>query len=234
MSATEKIDDIYDRLVNDRVGEGDIVVDQIDWEDTLGFKVKLSFPLFGTKSYVSAHHAGLVADGGAPLKDFGWRDPTGLPYSGLGNKQEYEAGMIMYFGDIMIAPRILYRDNLVHANPYIPPSIEDGILSPGISPRDRDNDPFAVLDNREARAGEIYLTYDPTGATPLFFFQEGGVNASFGKGLPAEEVWTVSSRLVFNPNRRATYIADLIKGFNQSTRWYSRLLRDTRKSDIRG
>jgi len=244
MSANEKIDDIYDR-----VAKGDIIVDQIDSEDTLGFKVKLSFPLFGTKSYVSAHHAGLVADGGATLKDFGVSDPTGLPYSGLGNKQEYEAGMLMYFGNVMIAPRILYRDNLVHANPFIPPSSGGGIVNPGISPRDRDNDPFAVLDNREARSGEVFLTYDPTGATPfydwdnewredakfafniggtytefptftdanLFFYEEGGVNASFGEGLPAEEVWTVSTRMVFNPNQRATYIASLIKGFNQST-----------------
>ena len=244
-SASEKIDDTYDRVG----ANGDIILDQIQTEDALGFKAKLSFPLLGTKSYISAHHAGLVADGGATLKDFGWRDPTGLPYSSLGNKQEYEAGMIMYFGDITIAPRFLYRDNLVDANPFIPPSIGGGILNPGISPRDRDNDPFAVLDNREARSGEVYLTYDPTGATPfydwdnewredakfafnfggtyteyptftdanLFFFQEGGVNASFGEGLPAEEVWTVSSRLVFNPSQRATYIAELIKGFNQST-----------------
>ena len=245
MSANEKTDDIYDR-----VGEnGDIIVDQIDSDDTLGFKAKLSFPLFGAKSYVSAHHAGLVADGGATLKDFGVRDPTGLPYSNLGNKQEYEAGMIMHFGNIMVAPRILYRDNLVDANPFIPPSIGGGVLNPGISPRDRDNDPFAVLANREARSGEVFLTYDPTGSTPfydwdnewredakfafniggtytefptftdanLFFFAEEGVNASFGEGLPAENVWTVSSRMVFNPNRRATYIASLIKGFNQST-----------------
>ncbi|MCJ7592670.1 MAG: hypothetical protein MUO51_15100, partial [Woeseiaceae bacterium] len=87
MAATEKIDDIYDRVNAD----GDIVLDQIDAEDTLGFRAKFSFPLLGTRSYISAHHAGLVADGGSPLKDFGWRDPSGLPYSGQGNKEEYEA-----------------------------------------------------------------------------------------------------------------------------------------------
>ena len=106
-----------------------------------------------------------------------------------------------------------------------------------------------MLGNREARSGEVFLTWDPTGATPfydwdndwredakfafnfganyteyptatdanLYFFQQGGTNASFGAGLPAEDVWMVSSRMVFNPNRNAKYIVNLIRGFNQST-----------------
>ena len=245
MAATEKVDDIYDR-VN---GNGDIIVDQIESDDTFGFKAKLSFPLFGTKSYISAHHAGLVADGGATLKDFGWRDPSGLPYSGQGNKEEYEAGMMINFGNFMLFPRAMYRDNLVHANPFIRPSGGGGVLNPGINPRDTDSDPFAVLGNREARSGEIFLTYDPTPGTPyydwdnewredakfafniggtyteyptftdanLFFFAQANTNASFGVGLPAEEVWTASGRMVYNPNRNAKYIASIIRGFNQST-----------------
>jgi beta-galactosidase len=245
MAATEKVDEIYDRIN----GNGDIVVDQIESDDTFGFKAKLSFPLFGTKSYISAHHAGLVADGGATLKDFGWRDPSGLPYSGMGNKKEYEAGMMINFGNFMLYPKVMYRDNLVDANPFIAPSGGGGVLDPGISPRDTDSDPFAVLGNREARSGEIFLTYDTTPATAfydwdnefredakfamniggtyteyptftdanLFFFAEGNTNASFGAGLPAEDVWTVSSRMVFNPSQGAKYILDLVKGFNQST-----------------
>ena len=241
MSATEKVDEEYDRISGD-----DIILDQIETKDTLGFKAKLSFDLLGTKSYLAFNHAGLVADGGNALKEFGTR----LPYSALGNKQEYEAGIMMNFGDYMIFPRVLYRDNLVDANPLLPPSITPpGDLFPGLSPRNRDDDPFAVLDNREARAGEIFLTYDPTGATPfydwdndmredagfafnvganytkystftdayLFFYAEEGINASFGQGLPAEEVWTLSSRMVFNPNQRAKYIVNLVSGFDQST-----------------
>jgi hypothetical protein len=245
MSATEKVDDIYDRVGDN----GDIIVDQIEFEDTLGFKAKLSFPVLGAKSYISAHYAGLVADGGAVLKDFGWRDPSGLPYSGQGNKEEYEAGMMINFGNFMLTPKVMYRDNLVDANPFIPPSGGGGVLNPGINPRDTDSDPFAVLGNREARSAEMFLTYDTTPATPfydwdnefredakfamniggtytefptftdanLFFFAEGNTNASFGVGLPAEDVWTVSSRMVFNPNQGAKYILDLVKGFNQST-----------------
>ena len=111
----------------------------------LGLKAKLSFPLFGAQTYVSAHYAGLVADGGQHHKQFGVTDPSRLPYSGLGNKEEYEFGMLMNFGNVMVFPRFMYRDNLVDANPFIEPGISGGILNPGLSPRDRDNDPFAVL-----------------------------------------------------------------------------------------
>ena len=124
-----------------------------------------------------------------------------------------------------------------------------GVVFPGVSPRDRDNDPFAVLDNREARSAEVFFKWDPTGATNfwawdndwredarfafdfgggfteyptatdanLFFLKELRTNASFGEGLPAEEVWTVSSRMVFNPMPGRKYITKFIRGFNQST-----------------
>ena len=245
MAANEKIGELYDRIGSD----GTIILDEIESSDTFGFKAKFTFPLFGAQSYVQAHQAGLVANGGNVLKQFGWRDPSGLPYSGDGNKQEFEAGVIMNFGNFMVLPRVMYRDNLVHANPYIPPESEGGLLNPGISPRNTDDDPFAVLGNREARSAEIFMTYDPTPATQfydwdndyredarfsfnlggtytefptftdayLFFFEPGKTNASFGQGLPAENVWTVSSRMVFNPNPGAKHIVNLVRGFNQST-----------------
>lgn len=246
MSATEKVDEVYTRVDS----AGNIYRDEIKSEDTFGVKAKLTFPLFGAETYLSGHYAGLVADGGDPLKTYGVTDPSRLPYSGLGNKQEYEAGMLMRFGDVVVYPRLMYRDNLVDANPFIPPSIDpDGTLHPGVSPRDRDNDPFAVLGNREAKSAEMYLTWDPTGATPfydwdnewredakfafniggtytefptptdsyLFFFEPAGANAAFGRGLPAEDVWAVSSRMVFNPSQSSRYSLRLIRGFDQST-----------------
>ncbi len=245
MASDEKVDDTFTRYA-----DGNVILDEIEFEDTLGFRAKLTFPLFGTTSYIAAHHAGLVADGGAVRKDFGILDPTGLPYSELGNKQEYEAGMMMNFGNFMLYPRVMYRDNLVHANPTIEPSVgPGGIVFPGLSPRDRDSDPFAVLGNREARSAEVFLTYDPTGSSFFyawdtdfaedakfafniggnyteyptftdanqFFFTPTGENASFGVGLPAEDVWSVSSRMVFNPRPRAKYILNLKRGFLQST-----------------
>ena len=245
MSATEKVGEAFDRVDS----SGDVYLDEIDWKDTLGLKAKLTFPMDGIRTYVSAHYAGLVADGGQHHKVYGVSDPSNLPYSGLGNKQEYEAGMQMFFGNWMIFPRLLYRDNLVHANPLIEPEIIDGILYPGTNPRNRDADPFAVLGNREARAAEIFFTYDPTGATPyydwdnewredasfaidfggtytefptftdsyLFFFAPTESNAAFGEGLPAEDVWTVSSRVTFNTKNRTKLIFKGVRGFQQST-----------------
>ncbi len=240
IASNEKVDDPYDRLEGNQV-----VTDQIDFRDTLGFKTKLTFPLLGAQAYVATHHAGLVADGGATLVEFGTR----LPYSDLGNKKQIEGGVMMNFGNWMVFPRYLYRDNLVNENPNILPVSMGGILNPGINPRDRDSDPFAVLGNREARAAELFVTYDPTGATPFyawdndaredagfafniganyteyptstdanqFFFLPASANASFGVGLPPEDVWEFSSRMVFNPNRNLRLITDLHRGFQQST-----------------
>ncbi|MDJ0910015.1 MAG: hypothetical protein QNI99_12535 [Woeseiaceae bacterium] len=243
MSATEKVDDIYTRY---DARTGDIIFDQIDFEDTLGMKFRVDFPVLGNRTYIAGDFAGLVADGGDGLREFGTR----LPYSGLGNKNEIEAGMMINIGNWLIFPRLLYRDNLVNENPFIEPTaVAPGVLNPGIAPRDRDNDPFAVLGNREARSAELFLTYDPTGATPfyawdndwkedaplafniglnyteyptatdanLFFFEPQARNASFGVGLPAEDVWTASSRVVYNPTQSAKYIFTLIRAFDQST-----------------
>ncbi|MDX1430332.1 MAG: hypothetical protein R3282_08595, partial [Rhodothermales bacterium] len=241
IARTELIDDRYRRLG----GARQIIEDEIDFEDTLGVKAKLSFPLFGALAYIATDIGGLVADGGDTLREFGTR----LPYSALGNKKEIEAGVMMNFGNVMLFPRVLYRDNLVHANRSRPSSIDDGVLDPGLRPRNRDDDPFAVLDNREARAAELFLTYDPTGETPFyqwdndmrenaafafniganyteyptftdsyqFFFEPTGVNAAFGVGLPPEDVWEVSSRMVFNPTPRWRVITNLLAGFQQST-----------------
>ena len=245
MASTEKVDDKFTRV--DR--SGNIYLDEIEWEDTLGIKAKLTFPLFGHETYVSGHHAGLVADGGAHHKVFGVTDPSVLPYSGLGNKNEWEAGIMMRFGNWMLFPRLMYRDNLVHANPFIEPTTGPGGLNPGVAPRNREADPFAVLGNREARSGELFLTYDPTGATPfydwdnewredasfafnfggtytefptftdsyLFFFRPSRTNVPFGQGLPAEDVWSLSSRMVWNTESNNKYILKLVRGFNQST-----------------
>ncbi len=239
-ASSERIDDEYDR-----VDGNEIIRDEIDFEDTLAFRSRLTFPLFGTRTYIATHHSGLVSEGGDVLREFGTR----LPYSSLGNTREVEAGMMMNFGNVMVFPRVLYRDNIVDANPNIPSSIVNGVLNPGISTRDRDADPFAVLGNREARAAELFITYDPTGATPFyqwdndtredagfafnlgmnyteyptatdanqFFFEQTGINASFGVGLPPEDVWEASSRMVFNPNRNTRIITNLSTGFQQST-----------------
>ena len=164
VAASEKWGDEYDRYDN-----GTIRNDDIDEEDSLGAKVNLSFDLFSLgRAYVAGQYAGLVANGGEALVEFGTR----LPYSEYGNKRELEGGLQMVFGNgghHMVYPRFLYRDNLVDANPLVAPSLNpDGTLNPGVQPRNTDDDPFAILDNREAKSAEIIYTYDPTGATGFY------------------------------------------------------------------
>jgi hypothetical protein len=161
-SGSEKIDEEYDYLDG-----GNIVYDKIEFEDTLGAKARITYEGadFGT-AYVEASYAGLVADGGEhhSLGEF----DTELPHSGSGNKIEAEAGIGIFIGDYTIFPRVLWRENLEDANPIIDPLTSGTTLNPGLSPRNHDDDPFAVLDNREALSGEIFFTYDPTPATDFY------------------------------------------------------------------
>ncbi len=242
MSAGEKEGDKYDRIEN-----GNVVVDEIEFEDTLGAKGKLSFsPFAGSQAYVAIEYAGLVADGGDPLEEFG----TQLPYSSLGNKKQVEGGIMVTTGDLMIFPRVLYRENIVNANPYIAPSTDGTNFSPGIGPRNIDEDPFAVLDNREAQSAEIYFTYDPTPASSFyhwnvdmledaefafnlgltatkyktatdaytFYLEEFETNAAFGEGLPEEDVWLLKSKMIFNPSAQTRFIADFEAGKQQAAK----------------
>ena len=62
-----------------------------------------------------------------------------------------------------------------------------------------------------------YTEYPTFTDANLFFLEPLGVNASFGQGLPAEDVWTLSSRMVFNPQPGRKYIIELVRGFDQST-----------------
>ncbi len=250
MASTDKVDDEYTRRKGDTTYE-----DEIEFEDTLGARVQLTYKppnlhaggLFFSQMYLAAHYAGLVADVGDQLKEFG-DEGTHLPYSGLGNKAEFEAGMMMNYGSFMIYPRILYRDNLEDANPLILPGEDPSGV--GITPRNRDDDHFAVLDNREARSAEIFFTYDPTGATPFYkwdnderedaklafniginyteyptatdayqFFDDvfTNSNAAFGDGLPDNDVWKVSSKIITNPSRNLKTILRLVAANQQPT-----------------
>lgn len=159
ISATEKVGDIYDRVEGNN-----IVVDEIEDKDTLGIKAKLSFDVLSAKAYVGLNYAGLVADAGDVTRDNG----TELPYSSQGNKKVLEAGVLIPMGDFTIYPRIFARDNIVEANPFIAPSTTGSTLNPGLSPRNLDADPFAVVGNRKARSGEVVITYDPTPASYFY------------------------------------------------------------------
>ena len=239
-AGSEKIDDEYTYLDGN-----DIVYDEIDFEDTLGAKAKITYDGadFGL-IYAAASYAGLVADGGDPLREF----DTELPYSQYGNKVEVEGGVGIFLGDYIIFPRVLWRENLEDANPIIDPVTTGTELFPGLNPRNRGDDPFAVLDNREALSGEIFFTYDPTPLTDFyhwdndnredapfamnigfnyteystptdsyqFFYQEGNFNAAFGQGLVEKDVWKAISRIVINTESDMKFVNHLEAGFQQS------------------
>ncbi len=240
LSGTEKIDEEYEY-----VEDGQIYTDEIEFKDTQAAKAKLSFNLGGTVIDASVHYAGLVADGGETLVE---RNST-MPYSALGNKIVYEAGALIPIGDLWLLPRAMYRENLLDAVTASEPYTDGTELYPGTSPRNRDDDPFAVLDNREATSGEFFITWDPTPASYfynwdrefkedapfaftlggnytsyttetdayLFYYQEGETNASFGKGLPEEEVWELSGCFIMNPSPSLRVVTNLGFGKQQST-----------------
>ncbi len=215
---------------------------KVDLEDTLGFKAKLSFNVGAkTRAYIATNQAGIVADSGNPLRDFG----TELPYSSGGNKREYEMGARYTNGSYTIYPRLLYRKNLIDANPK-------GSTLPKIKPRNIGTDPFSVLGNRDAKSAELYFTYDPTPGT--FFYEwdndlredadfafnvgltatEYGTatdahtyyneefnvaNATFNNtGLPAANVWLLKSKMVFNNSNKINTVLNLEAGKQQSSK----------------
>ena len=71
VASSEKVGDRYDRFVGSNDGSR-IVIDEISDSDTLGFKTKLTFNVTGsTEAYFGLNYAGLVANGGATLKEWG-------------------------------------------------------------------------------------------------------------------------------------------------------------------
>ena len=239
----QKHGEVYDRIEGD-----EIRVDKIETKDTLGLKGKLTFDSFASsETYLALNYAGLVADAGNPLREWG----TDLPYAAAGNKQEIEGGIRFDMAPYTIYPRFLYRENIVDANDVnIEAETVGTSLDTGIDARNTDEDPFAVLDNREAASAEVILTYDPTpsswfyawnvdmiedapfaynlgliytdyktGTDSYRFFCEicGGVDVPFGDGLDPEEVWQLKSKMIFNPRKGLRIIGDFYTGKKQST-----------------
>ena len=224
------------------VRDGVAYTKEIKLKDAVGFKAKLSFDV-GQKSraYIATNHAGVVANSGDQVTDFG----TMLPYSSLGNKREYEVGLRYTSGNYTLYPRLFYRENIIDANP-------SGTELPKISPRNEGTDPFSVLGNRSAKSAELYFTYDPTPATffydwdndaredAKFAFNVGltatkydsatdahtyyneefnKVNATFdNEGLPAANVWLLKSKMVFNTNESLNTVLNLEAGKQQPSK----------------
>lgn len=203
ISGTHKIGEKYDRVHN-----GDIVEAKVEWRDTLALKAKLDWDAASNiRAYTAINFAGVVADSGDPVRD----QATQLPYSSLGNKREFELGMHVNRGLYTISPRLLYRDNIVDANPIINAVTVGTVLSPGIDVRNTEDDPFAVLGNRAAQSAEIYLTYDPTPGTYFYNWDNDlreDAKFAFNVGLTATHYDQATDAAVFyfkDGERNATF-----------------------------
>lgn len=167
-SGQEKIGESYYRSE-----AGTVYQDQISDSDTWAFKAKVSEEFSPTLSlYTQFAYAGLVADQGEAYQEV-W--DTNLPFSSKGNKRTIEFGGQVRNGNYMVWPRVFIRDNLVNALSADAEAFgrtDPNNIGTGTYLRDapdRDDAPFIVNDNREARVAEVFLTYDPTPGT--FFYE---------------------------------------------------------------
>ncbi len=203
ISGTHKIGEKYDRLHGN-----DVVEAEVEWKDTLAYKAKLTWDAApNIRAYSSLSYAGIVADSGDPVRE----EANQLPYSNLGNKREFELGMKVTRGNYTIVPRLLYRDNIIDANPTINAVTTGTVLSPGIDVRNTDDDPFAVLGNRAAKSAEVYLTYDPTPGTYFYDWDNDvreNAKFAFNVGLTATSYDKASDASLFyfeEGDRNATF-----------------------------
>ena len=148
------------------LGSGyDILDDQIDILDTLGARAKITYVYDNVNVYVQGAYRGLVADSGwDPLTTFtGWS----LRETGQGNNYNFLAGTAINFGSFQIAPNFMYQKPLEGPLPFIEDEFdqESGVFFAGVRPRNLLEDPFWVRGSRETIGFELMLSYDPTGAT---------------------------------------------------------------------
>ena len=146
------------QLVDGSPGDYRVLEDRVRQSDAFGAKAKLTLTRGRVLWYLQAAAMGLVADGGSDQTQTftGWT----LKDTGHGNQRNVITGLAVTSGNWQIAPNVLWRKPLVGPVPSDAPA-------PG-RPRNVLDDPFAVRGNRETRAAEILLTYDPTPATWMY------------------------------------------------------------------
>ncbi|MGB3590770.1 MAG: glycoside hydrolase family 2 TIM barrel-domain containing protein [Nonlabens sp.] len=173
-------------VVNDRINSGD------NW----GGKAKIAYNGGKFNWYAQGAMMGLIANAGADVTQTftGWR----LRDSGSGNQTNFLTGFTYSVDDFQIAPNFMWRKPLVAAMP-------NNVGAPGRL-RNIIDDPFSVREgNREATAGELLLTYDPTPGTWMYAWdndrtEDAGFAMNLGfvyQHLPT----TMDAHIGFNANR---------------------------------
>jgi beta-galactosidase len=211
-SGSEKIGNTYDV---ERAGV--VTQDTIRRKDTFASMLRLESEVGNASTaYLELNHAGLVASRG----EFQEIWDTEVPYSQLGNKKTIELGARLVSGSMMLSPRLFVRKSLEDALSLS----ARGAGARGTNARTSQDENFAVYDNRDARAVELYFTYDPTPGTffyewdnflkedAKFAFNLGITKTNFSArtdirswswgddwGRDSEKIEKLTSRFVYNP-----------------------------------
>lgn len=151
-----------------------VYIDKVRTSDTFGGKLKVTYNGGKFNAYLQGAIMGLVASGGADYT----RTLTGwtLKDCGSGNQSNVLVGFTYNIGKFQIAPNFLYQKPLVGPMP-------NGVNAPGRL-RNVIDDPFAVRSNRETKAAELLLTYDPTPDTWMYDWEnENNEDAPFAASL---------------------------------------------------
>ena len=146
------------QVVRGEPGSYEVLADEIKPSDAFGAKAKVSLTRGRLNWYLQGAAMGLVADGGfTQIQTYtGWT----LKDTGSGNQRNLITGFTFLAGNWQVAPNFLWRKPLIGPVPL-------GVPAPG-RPRNIVEDPFAVRGNRETRAAEFLVTYDPTPATWMY------------------------------------------------------------------
>lgn len=131
--------------------------DKIIATDGLGAKGKLAGSIGVFQMYAEGAYMGLIADEGADQTPSfaNWN----LKDAGGGNKIFGLGGLIFCSGNLQIGTSFLYQKPLIGPNTMI-----DSVSLP-LSLRSPLTTPFYVWNNRETMGVELLATFDPTGAT---------------------------------------------------------------------
>ncbi len=142
-----------------------VIDDQIAMADTLGARAKLELEAGRVMLLADGSYKGLVSDGGVDTQPIftGWT----LRQSQRGNQVGGNLGLAVNFGNLQIAPNVLWQKPLVGPLPTVGDQWDasTGWYYPGLTPRNVIDDPFAVLENRETTGFELLLAFDPTPGT---------------------------------------------------------------------
>ena len=219
-------------------GNYEVMVDEVQSDDTWGGKVKLTYEGGRFNWYAQAASMGLVANGGGDnTRTFtGWR----LKDSGSGNQNNFLTGFTYNIGKLQVAPNFLWQKPLVDPMPL-------NVGGPGRL-RNILVDPFMVGINRETVAGELLLTFDPTPGTWMYewdndraedaslaasvgfvyrhqptstdanviFPGTGRVPTAANGAPPAVDLWEVNARIVSKVSPELGWIANIYAGNGQA------------------